>query len=130
MKIGTNFRNMSFHDASIESISRVDGKITMDLIGVYIGRDHPQSERKDWFAESCTLVLFGVKWEEAKYWDDDKAPKPHPEPDVPLDEIMNAKHENGVFHFDGFKNSIPWYEWFISAEGFELTVIRAVEQKS
>lgn len=130
MKFDTHFENMSFHDAYLEKISRDDSTVKIDIAGVFISNEHPQSNQKDWLVESCTLELFGVKKEEAKYWDDDKAPKAHPDPNTPLDEIMHANYENGVFHFDGFKESEAWYEWFISAEGFKLNVIRATEQKS
>ncbi|MCH1929934.1 hypothetical protein L9G16_07055 [Shewanella sp. A25] len=50
------------------------------------------------------------------------SPKAHPELSFPIDEIMHANYENGVFHLDGFKNRTSWYEWFIHANGFELDV--------
>lgn len=60
--------------------------------------------------------------ERATYWDDDKAARAHPEPEFPLDEIMHAHFVDGVFSFDGFKETLPWYEWFITANSFVLEV--------
>jgi hypothetical protein len=118
--ISTKFENLSFHDASIESIERKSDSIIVKLCGVFVSREHPWAQGKDWTFDVATLKLLGVSGEEAKFWDDTKAPKVHPEPDMPLDEIMHAKFENGIFHFDGFKETMPWYEWFVTADRFEL----------
>ncbi|GAB2528966.1 hypothetical protein [Microbulbifer agarilyticus] len=130
MEITTDFDKLGFHDAGIEKIVRSKQTISIELSGVFICREHPQANGKNWLVDNGTLVLFGVENEVAKYWSDSKEPTSHPEPDFPLDEIMHAKYEGGVFQFDGFKETVPWYEWFIFAQGFLLEVEAANEQGS
>ncbi|MCG8392537.1 MAG: immunity 50 family protein [Pseudomonadales bacterium] len=130
MKITRDFDKLSFHDAEVVKIVRKNGTISIEVSGVFISREHPESKGKDWISEAATLVLLGVKEEVAKHWDDTKEAKPHPEPEFPLDEIMHANFENGVFHFDGFRETFPWCEWFITAEGFLLEATSAQEQSS
>ncbi|ROQ19480.1 hypothetical protein EDC38_0062 [Marinimicrobium koreense] len=130
MRITSDFDKLSFHDAGIAKIVREDGCILISIEGAFISSDHPQAGEKDWVVESGTLKLLGVISEEAKYWDDTKAAREHPQPEMPLDEIMHASLENDVFHFDGFRGSVPWFEWFVTAQGFALEVIAANEKNS
>lgn len=130
MRISTDFDKLSFHDAGIENIVREEDCILISINGAFISKEHPQAGGKDWFVESGTLKLLGVIFEEAKYWDDTKAAREHPQPEMPLDEIMHASFENGVFHFDGFRETVPWFEWFVTAQGFTLEVIAANEKNS
>jgi len=122
MSISSNFEKLSFHDSGIENIVRDSDRIRIEMENVFLSREHPESKGEDKLLNKCTLHIISVESEKAFYWDDDKSGKEHPEPNLPLDEIMNAKFENGIFHFDGFKNSNPWYEWFIKAESFELEI--------
>ncbi|QYJ81862.1 hypothetical protein [Shewanella aegiceratis] len=122
MKIRDGFEKLDLHDASIERIERLGGDIILEIKGVYILKGHPMSQGNDLYVEGCELKILGVISEEAKFWEDNVSPKAHPEPDFPIDEIMHATYENGIFHLDGFKNRTPWYEWFIHAKGFELDV--------
>lgn len=125
MKITTDFDKLGFHDASIENIERQSGSIILVINGSFISKEHPKSEGHDWRVEEATLEILGVTKERATFWDDDKAAKEHPEPDFPLDEIMHAHFVEGVFSFDGFKQTVPWYEWFITANSFVLEVKNA-----
>ena len=122
MKIRECFEKLDLHDASIERIDRHGGDIVLRIYGGIILKEHPMSQGDFLFLEDCELTILGVTFEEAKSWEDDVAAKSHPEPYFPIDEIMHASYENGVFHLDGFKNSAPWYEWFIHAIAFELNV--------
>ncbi|MEE2603694.1 MAG: hypothetical protein VX595_11575 [Pseudomonadota bacterium] len=130
MKIPRDFDKLSFHEAEIVKIVRNNRTISIEVSGVFISREHQESKGKEWISEAATLVLLGVKAEVAKYWNDAKESNPHPDPEFPLDEIMHANFENGVFHFDGFRETVPWYEWFITAEGFLLEITSAQEQSS
>ena len=122
MSINSNFDKLSFHDSGIVKIVRDCDKILLELENVFLSSEHPASKGKDKLLTKCTLHIFSVESEKAVYWDDDIAGKEHPDPDFPLDEIMHANFENGVFHFDGFKESDSWYEWFITANSFKLEI--------
>lgn len=125
MKLTTDFDKLSFHDASIEKIERQAGTVILNIKGCFISKEHPGSENQDWRVEEARLEILGVTEEKAIYWDDDKAAKEHPEPEFPLDEIMHADYVNGVFSFDGFKETVPWYEWFITAKSFIFEIKHA-----
>lgn len=122
MKLITDFNKLGFHDAFIESIERQSGSIILDIKGAFISKEHPSSDGYDWTVEEAKLEILGVTEERATFWDDDKAAKEHPEPEFPLDEIMHSHFIEGVFLFDGFKQTAPWYEWFIAANSFALEV--------
>ena len=122
MSINSNFDKLGFHDSGISEIIRNRGNITLKLENVFLSSEHPQSNGVDKLLSKCTLHIFSVESERAVYWDDSKAGKEHPEPNFPLDEIMHAQFENGVFHFDGFKKTEAWFEWFITANKFELEI--------
>ena len=122
MKLTTDFDKLGFHDASIENIERQSGSITIDIKGAFISKEHPCSDGQDWIVEKAKLEILGVTEERATFWDDNKTAKEHPEPEFPLDEIMHAHFVEGVFSFDGFKETVPWYEWFITANSFVLEV--------
>lgn len=125
MKITTDFEKLGLHDASIEKIERKPGSVTLEIEGAFISKDHPGSEGQDWEVQKATLTILGVTEERAVYWDDDKGPKAHSEPEFPLDEIMHAHFVDGVFSFDGLKQTVPWCEWFITANSFIFEVKRA-----
>lgn len=122
MKLSTDFDKLGFHDASIEKIERQSGSVIIEIKGAFISKEHPGSNGQDWNIEEAILEILGVTEERATYWDDDKAAKEHPEPEFPLDEIMHADFVDGVFSFDGFKQTVSWYEWFITANSFILEV--------
>lgn len=130
MKISTEFDKLGFHDASIENIDRESGSIILEIKGAFISKYHPDSNGFDWTVENARLEILGVTEERATFWDDDKAAKEHPAPEFPLDEIMNANFAEGAFSFDGFKETIPWYEWFITASSFILEVKNASKLSS
>lgn len=130
MKLSTDFDKIGFHDASIEKIERQSDSVILEIKDAFISKEHPDSEGQDWRVEKAILEILGVTEERATYWDDDKAAKDHPEPEFPLDEIMHAHFEDGVFSFDGFKQTVPWYEWFITANAFILEVKSATKFSS
>ncbi|RJG36507.1 hypothetical protein [Motilimonas pumila] len=122
MKLTTDFDKLGFHDTSIEKIERQSESVVLEIKGAFVSKEHPDSDGLDWTAEEATLKILGVTEERATYWDDTKAAREHPEPEFPLDEIMHASFKDGVFSFDGFKQTVPWYEWFITANSFILEV--------
>ena len=122
MKLTSDFDKIGVHDASIEKIERRSESVVLEIKGALVSKEHPGSGGQDWTIEEATLKILGVTEERATYWDDAKAVKEHPEPDFPLDEIMHASFKDGVFSFDGFKQTVPWYEWFITANSLILEV--------
>jgi hypothetical protein len=75
--ITTNFEKLSFHDSSIENISRVEDSIIIEFEGAFLSKDHPDSGGCDWWIDEGILRLLNVAGEEAKFWYDDKEGKPH-----------------------------------------------------
>jgi hypothetical protein len=128
--ISTDFDKLGFHDASIEKIERGSACVILEIRGAFISKEHPYSEGQDWVVEEAVLTILGATEERATHWDDDKAAKAHPKPQLPLDEIMHAHFIDGVFSFDGFKQTEPWYEWFITASSFVFEVKSASKLSS
>lgn len=125
MRLANDFDKLGFHDASIENFERRADSIVLEIKGAFISKEHPSSQGQDWRVEDAQLEIIGVTQEKAMFWDDDKSAKEHPEPEFPLDEIMHAHFIDGVFSFDGFKQTVPWYEWFITANSFVFEVKNA-----
>ena len=90
MEINTDFEKMSFHDVSIEDVSRIDSKIIMVLNGVFISKDHPSSNGNDLIVHNGLMTLNNVSNEKSLTWLDVVAPVPHETPEHPIDEIMHA----------------------------------------
>lgn len=130
MIISTDFDKLSFHDASIEKIDRTNDEIHISFEGGVVGKKHPDAHNCEWVIERGILKLLGVSNEEAKYWDDTKQGKPHPSPQLPLDEIMSVSFDGEIFTFEGFLETQPWYEWFVKGNGFELEVLSKHEFNS
>ncbi|ELA9373135.1 hypothetical protein QUO16_004458 [Vibrio parahaemolyticus] len=130
MEINTDFEKMSFHDVSIEDVSRIDSNIIMVLSGVFISKDHPSSNGNDLIVRNGLMTLYNVSNEKSLTWLDVVAPVPHETPEHPIDEIMHAEFDGSTFHFDGFKETMPWHEWFIQATSFNLLALEVVETTS
>jgi hypothetical protein len=130
MNIDRDFELIHFHDASIDDVSRNGDELILTISGAFLSSNHPQSNAKDWSIQEAKLHFMQVSEEDAKFWDDTKAPKPHPEPAFPLDEIMEASFENNSYKFSGFKNTVPWCEWAIKATSFNLNISAANEYSS
>ena len=130
MEINTDFEKMSFHDVSINDVSRTDSKIIIVLSGVFVSKEHPGSNGKDLIVQSGVMTLYNVSNEKSLTWLNDVSPVSHKTPEYPIDEIMNAKFDGNTFHFDGFKETMPWHEWFIQATSFNLVAFDVVEATS
>ncbi|MEJ3623518.1 hypothetical protein ACSTD2_20390 [Vibrio vulnificus] len=130
MEINTEFEKMSFHDVSINDVSRSDSKIIIVLSGIFISKEHPGSNGKDLIVQNGVMTLYNVSNEKSLTWLNDVAPVSHKAPEYPIDEIMNAKFDGSTFHFDGFKETMPWHEWFIQATSFNLVAFDVVETTS
>ena len=102
MNLDQEFELIHFHDASIDDASRDGSNLILTISGAFLSSKHPQSEGKDWSIEKAELCFEHVSEEIAKFWDDTKTPKPHPEPKLPLDEIMEARFENNYYMLSGF----------------------------
>ena len=118
--ISSGFELLSFHDTSIDSVVREPRVVTIEFSGAFLSKVHPAACGINWHIELGTLILSGVTGEEALFWYGDRVSKPHPKPDLPLDEIMNASFDGKRFAFDGFVNNEPWYEWLVEADAFSL----------
>ncbi len=76
------------------------------------------------------MTLYHVSDEKSLTWLNNIAPVAHETPECPIDQIMNAKFDGSSSHFDGFKESMPWLEWFIQATSFNLVALDVVETTS
>ena len=130
MEINTDFEKMSFHDVSINDVSRSDSKIIIVLSGIFISKEHPGSNGKALIVQNGVMTLYNVSNEKSLTWLNDVSPVSHKTPEYPIDEIMNAKFDGNTFHFDGFKETMPWHEWFIQATSFNLVAFDVVETTS
>ncbi|HDY7722541.1 TPA: hypothetical protein RQK05_004621, partial [Vibrio vulnificus] len=93
MEINTDFEKMSFHDVSINDVSRTDSKIIIVLSGIFISKEHPSSNGKDLIVQNGVMTLYNVSNEKSLTWLNDVAPVSHKIPEYPIDEIMNAKFD-------------------------------------
>ena len=50
--------------------------------------------------------------------------EPHPEPNFPLDEVMQASFDGVRFTFQGFLRGAPWYEWIVVADRFRMVPLK------
>ncbi|EIO3984833.1 hypothetical protein LQK30_004279 [Vibrio vulnificus] len=130
MEINTDFEKINFHDVSINDVSRSDSKIIIVLSGIFISKEHPSSNGKDLVVQNGVMTLYNVSNEKSLTWLNDVAPVSHKTPEYPIDEIMNAKFDGSTFHFEGFKEMMPWHEWFIQATSFNLVAFDNVETTS
>ncbi|MFB5181149.1 hypothetical protein [Vibrio alginolyticus] len=130
MEINTDFEKMSFHDVSINDVSRNDSKIIIVLSGIFVSKEHPDSNGKDLIVQNGVMTLYNVSNEKSLTWLNDVSPISHKTPEYPIDEIMNAKFDGNTFHFDGFKETMPWHEWFIQTTSFNLVAFDVVETTS
>ncbi|MCJ8337093.1 MAG: hypothetical protein MJK10_01355 [Pseudomonadales bacterium] len=121
MKILKNFNQLSFHDASVESVKREGDCIEINFDFVIVTPEHPLANGNIIELKNAQVVFKKVKSENALIWHNDKSPISHPNPSAPIDEVMHGKHKNGLFHFDGFWQVDDWSEWYIYSENFEVT---------
>ncbi|MCG9633039.1 hypothetical protein [Vibrio sp. Isolate30] len=130
MEINTDFEKMNFHDVSIEDVSRIDSKIIIALSGIFISKEHPSSNGSDLIVQNGVMTLYNVSNEKSLTWLNNGAPVSHETPEYPIDEIMNANFDGSTFHFNGFKEMVPWHEWFIQATSFNLVAFDIMETTS
>jgi hypothetical protein len=113
MEINTDFEKMSFHDVSIDDVSRTDSKIIIVLSGIFISKEQPSSNGKDLIVQNGVMTLYNVSNEKSLTRLNSVASAIHKTPKYSIDEIMNAKFDGSTFYFDGFKETMPWHECFI-----------------
>lgn len=118
MEISRNFNQLSFHDASVLSIERGDEKIEVFFDFIIVVPEHPDAKGKMVELRNAKVTFLKIKSERALIWYDDKSQRDHPNPDVPVDEIMNSTQKGEYFHFDGFWQRTDWTEWYIYTDNF------------
>ena len=118
MQVSTNFNEISFHDCGVERIYRTSCSVELEIEGGCIASTSGSIKSFD----ECKLSIFNVMNEEIDFWNDDKTPKVHPHPDMPICEIMHSNFHNGVFTIEGFTKNSEWVEWRIYADTFLLEV--------
>jgi hypothetical protein len=126
MEISNNFNQLSFHDASIESVLRVDDCIEIMFDFVVVAPEHPAAKGEVVELKEAKVIFKKIKAEKALIWHDDKSPINHPNPNSPVNEVMHGTQKEGYFHFDGFWQPDDWSEWFIYSDTFIVSG-RAVE---
>lgn len=120
MEISRNFNQLSFHDASIESVKRDSERIEVSFDFVIVAPEHPDASGKVIELRNTTVTFPHVKSERALIWHDDKSPIEHPNPEAPVNEVMHGTHKGDYFHFDGFWQPDDWSEWYIYSDSFTL----------
>jgi len=125
MKIDSEFENLSFHDASIDLVERSQDRLSLMISGAFIGAKHSQSQGLDWHVARCIMRFIAVSSETAVTCLHTSEVIENTTPEFPLDEIMHATFENGIFQINGLKDTVPWHEWAIEAEGFELVILES-----
>jgi len=120
--ITTDFDKFSFHDASVEEIARSPGVISIDFEGAFMSNEHPEANGVDWFIDKGILHLSNVTSELPLFWYDDIEGRPHPEPELPIDEIMNLDFDGSKFEFGGFFKHEPWVQWTVNATRFKIEI--------
>jgi hypothetical protein len=120
--ITAEFDNFSFHDATVSNVNRKPNSISIVFENAFMSKGHSESEDKDWNIDSGVLHLSNVSKELALFWYDNIEGKPHPEPELPLDVIMNLDFDGKIFKFGGFLNNEPWAEWQVYATEFKIEI--------
>ena len=98
----TQLSSLSFHDATVQRIEERPNYIRLSLDFALIGPPHPDAEGKKWTVRDCEFECFDVRRSEKEEWDDTRAPKPHTEPDHPIEEILNEEVIDGCLVLGGF----------------------------
>ena len=106
----TNFKKISFHDASVEKFSRVQEWISIEFEDAFMNKDHSRSNDEDWFVDSGLLHICNVTSESPLFQYDNVEGKQHPELELPIEEIMNLEFNGNVFEFGGFLKNEPWLQ--------------------
>ncbi len=125
MNITSSFKELGFHDSTIESVCRENDSIEMSFDMVVVAAAYPQGTGDVIELRNAKLKFIGVSSERALIWHDDKAPIPHPNPEHPVREVMHGNVHEECFHFDGFWNPDDWSEWYIVADSFVLSGLEA-----
>ncbi|WP_432467717.1 hypothetical protein [Agarivorans sp. Z349TD_8] len=118
MEISRNFNQLSFHDASIESVKRGKDHIEVLFDFVIVAPEHPDAGGEVIELRNATVTFSHVKSERALIWYDDKSPIEHPNTEAPVNEVMHGTHKEDYFHFDGFWQPNDWSEWYIYTDIF------------
>lgn len=124
--ITTDFDKLSFHDALIESIQKEEGIISIRFKGGFMSKNHPDSEGKEWEIRNGVLHFCNVSKEVPLFWYDDVKGQPHPQPDFPLDKIMDIEFDGTKFEVGGYLDSEPWVQWFVYASEFKVEIIEKI----
>ena len=121
MELSSYFNHLGFHDASIESVLREDDRVEVRFDFVIIASEHPEADGRVIEIKGAKVIFTQVTSEKAVIWHDDKSPIEHPNPDIPILEVMHGTQHDDCFHFDGFWQSDDWSEWYIYSNNFVLS---------
>jgi len=120
--ITSEFEYFSFHDAAVDKITRAGGTISIKFEGAFMSKNHSASGGEDWVIDQGVLHLCNVSKEVPLFWYDHIEGKPHPKPELPLDEITTLVFNGELFDFGGFLKREPWVQWQVYATGFKIEV--------
>lgn len=120
--ITSEFDKISFHDTAVGKITRGNGSISIEFKGAFMSKEHSQSGDNDWIIDQGVLHLCNVSKEVPLFWYDNIEGKPHPTPELPLDEITNLEFNGELFEFGGFLNREPWVQWQVYATEFKIEI--------
>lgn len=113
-------RSLSFHDATVQHIEERPGYVCIVVDFAFIGPPHPDAEGKEWTVRDCRFECLGVRRSEKEEWDDSRRPKPHSEPDFPIEELLDEEVADGCLVLSGFTRKKNWAVWRIEAGEYLL----------
>ncbi|WP_353669145.1 hypothetical protein [Marinomonas sp. THO17] len=87
-----------------------------------MSKEHSDSGGNDWIIDQGVLYLGNVSKEVPLFWYDNIEGKPHPSPELPLDEITNLEFNGELFEFGGFLDREPWVQWQVYATEFKIEI--------
>ncbi|MGF1742226.1 hypothetical protein L4C34_14290 [Vibrio profundum] len=121
MEISNNFNQLSFHDATVESVRREADCVEIMFDFVVVAPEHPAAKDNVIELREVRVIFNKVKAEKALIWHDDKSPICHPNPSSPINEVMHGTQKEEYFHFDGFWQPDDWSEWLIYTDSFVVS---------
>lgn len=135
--IKTNLKRISFHDAHLEKIKRVNGKTIAEFDGAYLKHFSENDNLTAIIIGKCSLEISGIENEEFRLYSDtnfhiEKIPENIGEY---WDEIQNTEidDENRTIKLDGMyiesRERKFWAEWQLEFEKAELKWEKYITKK-
>jgi hypothetical protein len=135
--IKTDLKRISFHDAQLEKVKRIDGKTVAEFDWAYLNHYSEKDNPNPIIIGKCYLIISGIENEEFRLYSDanyhlEKIPENIGEY---WDEIQNTEidDKNQLIKLDGMyvenKERTFWTEWLFKFENAELKWEKYITEK-